>query len=288
MATTDLIRYDPPPQQIVRADSDEDLIAVWLRGKRNPKTRALYLYTIKGFREVVPGPLASLTLNDLEDYRESLAHLRPATQAQRIATIKSLLSFGHKTGYLKVNVGAAIQPPKGKNTLAERILSQEEVLRMLVASKANPRNELFLRLIYRSGGRVSEIVTATWADLIAREDSAQITLFGKRDKTRVVALSLDLYHALQMLRDGAADTDRIFPITRQRAWKIIKAIAKRAGISGKVSPHWFRHSHATHALDNGADLNLVSQTLGHSDLAITGMYLHVRPGSSSGDYLKVG
>jgi len=288
MADTQLTKYEPPPQQIVRADSDDELVAVWLRGKRNPRTQALYRYTLRQFRQTVPGPLASLTLDDLEDFREALSHLRPATQAQRIATIKSLLSFGHKVGYLKVNVGAAIQPPKGKDTLAERILSQEEVLSMLVASKPNPRNELFLRLMYRTGGRVSEIVTATWADLIAREDSAQITLFGKRDKTRVVTLSLELYHALQMLRKGAADTDRIFPITRQRAWKIIKAIAKRAGISGKVSPHWFRHSHATHALDNGADLNLVSQTLGHSDLSTTGMYLHVRPGTSSGDFLKVG
>ena len=84
-----------------------------------------------------------------------------------------------------------------------------------------------------------------------------------------------------------APNDDLAPIVLSGYGKYYRVIGFWA-IAGKVSPHWFRHSHATHALDNGADLNLVSQTLGHSDLAITGMYIHVRPGSSSGDYLKVG
>jgi integrase/recombinase XerD len=63
--------------------------------------------------------------------------------------------------------------------------------------------------------------------------------------------------------------------------------AKRAGVVGKVSPHWMRHVHASHALDRGAPIHLVSHTLGHSSVATTGRYLHVRPTESSSKYLAV-
>ena len=67
--------------------------------------------------------------------------------------------------------------------------------------------------------------------------------------------------------------------------QIVKAAAKRAGIKGKVSPHWLRHAHATHALERGAKIHLVAETLGHSSVAITSRYLHARPEDSSSLYL---
>jgi integrase/recombinase XerD len=70
-------------------------------------------------------------------------------------------------------------------------------------------------------------------------------------------------------------------------FRIVRAAAKRAGISGNVSPHWMRHAHATHALENGAPITLVKETLGHSSMETTARYTHVRPNASSGQYLKV-
>ncbi|MCB0113993.1 MAG: tyrosine-type recombinase/integrase [Caldilineaceae bacterium] len=72
-----------------------------------------------------------------------------------------------------------------------------------------------------------------------------------------------------------------------QVWRIVRAAAKRAGISGHVSPHWFRHSHASHALERGASVALVRDTLGHSSLAVTSMYTHARPTESSALHLAI-
>jgi integrase/recombinase XerD len=77
------------------------------------------------------------------------------------------------------------------------------------------------------------------------------------------------------------------PLHRIYCVQIIRRSAKRAGITKKVSCHWFRHSHASHALDHRAPLHLVSATLGHANLATTGRYLHCRPDESAGKYLVV-
>ena len=70
-------------------------------------------------------------------------------------------------------------------------------------------------------------------------------------------------------------------------FRIVQAAARRAGIEGRVSPHWMRHAHATHALENGAPITLVKETLGHKSIETTAKYTHVRPNASSGQYLKV-
>ena len=79
---------------------------------------------------------------------------------------------------------------------------------------------------------------------------------------------------------------RVFPITERRINQLIKAAAKRAKVNPEASAHWFRHAHASHAIDNGAPITLVSQTLGHADLKTTSVYAHARPNESSSRYLK--
>jgi site-specific recombinase XerD len=79
----------------------------------------------------------------------------------------------------------------------------------------------------------------------------------------------------------------VFPISERRINQLIKAAAKRAGVNQAASAHWFRHAHASHAIDNGAPITLVSQTLGHADLKTTSVYAHARPNESSSRFLKV-
>ncbi|MCC5633691.1 tyrosine-type recombinase/integrase [Nostoc sphaeroides] len=74
-------------------------------------------------------------------------------------------------------------------------------------------------------------------------------------------------------------------LCRSMVFHIVKNAATRAEIEGNVSPHWLRHSHASHSLDRGAPIHLLQKTLGHSSVAITEMYLHARPTDSSGLYL---
>lgn len=274
-------------EMVVNANDDHQLIGLWLATKRNGLTVDQYSRIVRGFLEFTGKRLRSTKLDDMVGYTESIGHLRPSTQAQRIACIKSLFGFAHKVGYTRVNVAATIRAPRAKDTLNERILTEEQVLRVILAA-TNQRDAALVRMLYRSGGRISEIVTATWADLIEKPKFGQVTLLGKGGKTRTVQLPLDLIALLHQIKGDAAPEDRIFPISRQRAWTIIKRLAKQAGITEKLSPHWFRHAHATHALDHDAPLSLVSATLGHSGLEITGRYIHNRPDESSGDYLTVG
>ena len=77
---------------------------------------------------------------------------------------------------------------------------------------------------------------------------------------------------LKALRDDASNSDRVFPITVRRIHAIVKATAKRVKINEAMSAHWLRHAHASHAIDNGAPITLVSQTLGHADLKTTSVY----------------
>src|SRR5690242_8359944 len=106
-------------------------------------------------------------------------------------------------------------------------------------------------------------------------------------------LPAPLWSELIALRSKAATQDPVFPsrsgkfLDRGRVRMILRQAAGRVGIEGAVSPHWLRHSHASHALDHGAPIHLVQATLGHSSVATTSGYLHARPGDSSARFLTL-
>jgi site-specific recombinase XerD len=88
------------------------------------------------------------------------------------------------------------------------------------------------------------------------------------------------------MRGDAPPGARVFPITERRVNYIVKATAERAGINPQISAHWLRHAHASHAIDEGAPITLVSQTLGLADLKTTSVYAHAKPNDCSSRYLK--
>ena len=123
--------------------------------------------------------------------------------------------------------------------------------------------------------------------------AAPVVVFGKSGNTRVVLVKHDTWQEFQALRGSASPNDPVCPsrkdshLTASQLWRIIKAAAKRAGLPPEVSTHWLRHAHASHALDRGAPISLVQNTLGHASVATTGRYLHARPEDSSARYLPV-
>ena len=149
-----------------QARSDEHLIALWLHG-RSPGTQRAYQADLAAFRAQVRLPLREVTLGDVQGYQDTLDHLASASQARKLSAVKSLLSFGHKTGYLAVNVGAPIRLPRIKGTLAERILDIDAVLHLL-ALERQPRNKALLRLLYLGGLRISEACGLRVRDLAPR------------------------------------------------------------------------------------------------------------------------
>jgi integrase/recombinase XerD len=274
-----------------QADTDEQAINLWLYGKAKHSQRA-YGLDIARFRAFVGKPLHAVKLEDLQHFAESLSSLAPGSQKRVLAAVKSLLSFCLKIGYCQFNVGAALTVRKVKNTLAERILLHEDVVR-IIEREDNPRNHALLRFLYETGCRVSELCGLKWRDLQPRDDGqAQVTVFGKGDKTRHVLIGARLYSELCKLRDGVGIDAPVFPsrtgkhLDQPAVFRVIQAATKRAGIEQKVSPHWFRHAAASHALDNGCPISLVKEQLGHSSLEVTSVYVHARPTDGLFNYLR--
>jgi hypothetical protein len=127
-----------------------------------------------------------------------------------------------------------------KQTLAERILGEGEVHRLLTL-EAHPRNHALLRLLYAGALRVSELCALSWRDLQPRDDAGQVTVFGKGGKTRAVLLTPGVWAELMALRGGAGEGDPVFrsgkrgPLTAVQVHRLVKAAAARAGLSPAVS-----------------------------------------------------
>ena len=289
----DIILRQPEPIRLTNASDDDALIDLWLKDRASG-TQEGYSADIAEFREYVGVNLRGLRLEELHAYAEFLMQkeLKVNTRKRKLSAVKSLLTFGHDVGYLQFNVGKAIRLPKKKDTLAQRLLSEEDILKIITLEPL-PRNQIILRVMYVTGGRVSELVGASWGDLQAREEGGQITLFGKGEKTRQVLLPERTWRDLQSLRGEAKDDDPLFVskkgsrLTRSQMWRIVKDAAKRAGVNWGASPHWLRHAHASHAIERGANMALVRDTLGHGSVAVTNQYVHARPGESSSEKLVI-
>ncbi len=162
--------------EVLPSDTHGRLIEMWLHGL-SPQTQERYRRTSRRFLDFVNKPLHLVTLADLQGWQLTLLDLSPSSQRTAIATIKSLLSFGHKIGVLSENVGLQMRKPKAKDCLHERILSEPEIQTM-IALETNQRNRVILLLLYSSGLRVSELCQLTWKDLKPRGDAGQVTVLG--------------------------------------------------------------------------------------------------------------
>lgn len=280
-------------------DAQQRLVEMWLHGK-SQSTVAAYRRYITRFLGFLGKPLSEVTVEDLYAFSESLADLAPNTQTVNLACIKSVISFAQKIGYMQFNVGAALKLTKSADRLSERLLIQRDIQKMVWAteqaqyrySSEKQRDLLIIKLFYTTGLRVSELTGLQWCNLVARGNQGQLTVIGKGNKSRSVIIPCELWAELMEFRGNADDDAPVFKsrkggghLDRSQINRIVEAAAQRAGINKKVSPHWLRHAHATHALEAGADIGLVQQTLGHANVATTSRYLHHRPNNSSSLYI---
>jgi integrase/recombinase XerD len=271
-----------------QADNDDQLIELWLHGRPVTTVKA-YLADISKMRRHINKPLRSITLGDLQGFMDSLT-LKPSSVKRKVNAVKSLFAFGQKLGYTRFDVARPLKIASFRDELSERILTTDEVHRLLEIER-NPRNRAILFLFYGSGIRVSELASLKWKHVTPRDSSGQITVFGKGGKTRSILIPQQTWDALMKIRKSSCDEEPVFrsrkkgQLTACQIWRIVKAAAKKAGLSNKVSCHHLRHSHASHALDRKAPIHLVQATLGHVSIATTGRYLHARPSDSSGNYL---
>lgn len=177
-----------------------------------------------------------------------------------------------------------------------KALTIEEVASLIESAKSlsdssSLRDVALLELLYSTGGRVSEIIGINMNDLAKVESENEviqtIKLRGKGSKERIVPIGSFAITALDnylvrvrpgLLAKGVRNESALFlnsrggRLSRQSAWNIVLQAAQACGLEGKVSPHVFRHSYATHLLDGGADIRVVQELLGHSSVTTTQIY----------------
>ena len=279
------------------SDRDAQVIDLWIHG-RSRHTQRAYRADARGLLAFAGKPLAQLTLTDLQTYADSLSGQAESSRARRLAVVKSLLRFAHSLGYLPVDLGRPLRLPPRAARLAERIMPEAAVHRML-ALERHPRNHAVLRVLYATGARVSELCGMRWRHLAARAAGGQVSLHGKGAKERTVLLPASVWEELLDLRGPTIARHYpgpdvpVFrsrngkPLSARRVHQLVRQAAKRAGLPDEVSPHWLRHAHASHSLARGCPIHLVQATLGHASIATTGRYLHAMPDESSSTYLAV-
>jgi integrase/recombinase XerD len=219
----------------------------------------------------------------------------PRSIARRLSAIRGLAKFLVRERILKSDPAALIDRPKMGRRLPKH-LGEDEVMRLLSAAAATSfrgkRDRAMLYLLYASGLRVSELVGLRLGDIDLTR--GVVIPLGKGQKRRIVPIGeLALGVLSEYLEARATRTargpasDAVFvaqgmrPMTRQNFFKLLKRYARVAGITKPVSPHWVRHTFATHLLAGGADLRSVQAMLGHADISTTEIYTHV-----SSDHVK--
>jgi len=240
----------------------------------------------------------SVSINPIQIQKETVQQfiyevaksVNPRSQARIISGLKSFFNYLVFEDYRSDNPMDLIESPKIGRKLPDT-LSEEEINKLIQAidlSKAEgERNRAMLETLYGCGLRVSELINLQISDLYFEEDFIKVT--GKGDKQRFVPISsinkkyINIYkkeiRVHQSVQKGFDDilflNRRGKQLTRAMVFTIIKQLAEKIGLKKNISPHTFRHSFATHLLENGADLRAIQQMLGHESITTTEVYMHV-------------
>ncbi|MBO9048232.1 site-specific tyrosine recombinase XerD [Curtobacterium flaccumfaciens pv. flaccumfaciens] len=247
--------------------------------------------------------VARLARADVSGFVEHLATrpsgpLAPRSIARMLSSVRSFTAFAAGEGWLPLDPGTAVRPPKAPMRLPKAI-PVEDMERLLGAVSVDAddpvqlRDKALLELLYATGARISEAVGLSVDDVTTLSDAdgelSVVKVTGKGNKQRIVPLgsfaraAIDAYlvRARPVFAARGPSTPALFlgargaRLSRQSAWLVIQAAAAAADLEAHVSPHTFRHSFATHLLEGGADVRVVQELLGHASVATTQIYTMV-------------
>jgi integrase/recombinase XerD len=215
--------------------------------------------------------------------------LAPTSLRRRAASIRGFYRFAYGDGLIERDIAAHIDLPRQPRLLPETLTVAE--VDALLEAAPDVRARALLELLYAAGLRVSEAVGLDREDLSL--DGGFVRVIGKGDRERLVPVgdvalawlgrwleearpALLALHHVEPVRGGPLFVgDRGGRLARQQAFAAVRAAARRAGLTERVSPHTLRHSFATHLLEGGADLRIVQELLGHASISTTQLYTHV-------------
>jgi len=235
-------------------------------------------------------PLSNISLKFLSNYFLFLKknNLSSSSILRKIASMKAFFRFLIQEGIVKSNPAGLLKSQKREIRLPD-FLSYEDIKMILdspdITSNLGIRDKALLELLYSTGMRVSEIIKLKMDSLDL--DVGFVRVFGKREKERIVPIGKEAIKYLKLYlekrplifpkkRDSFLFLNwRGGPLTREAVWKMVKRYGLIAGVRKNVFPHIIRHSFATHLLRNKANLRVIQEFLGHSDISTTQIYTHL-------------
>ena len=280
-----------------------------LAAERSASYNTLYAYKndIETFLRYISSKnykIEELTISDIENYLASIKlqnNFSPKTISRKISSIRQFFSFLLSEGLISKNITRDIAMPKKPADLP-KAMSRDEIESLLnyansIKTPEGFRDAAILELLYATGTRITELLTLKLQSIhhghCQNENTYYILIKGKGGKERIVLIdeiairSLSQYLTVRdkFIKKGQK-TDWLFPsvnkkgkidhLTRQRFGQILKEVALNGGLNPKnISPHKIRHSFATHMLQNGANLRVVQELLGHSDISSTQIYTKI-------------
>lgn len=233
----------------------------------------------------------SISEESLQQFIYEIAkHVNPRTQSRVISGLKGFFNYLIFEDYRNTNPLELIEAPRLGRKLPDT-LALEEIDAIInaidLSSKQGERNRAILETLYACGLRVSELTNLKISDLYFDEGFIKVT--GKGDKQRLVPIGSSTEKYINIYRKEVRVHQKIDPkakdtlflnqhgrqLTRAMIFTIVKRLTEKAGIRKTISPHTFRHSFATHLLENGADLRAIQQMLGHESITTTEVYTHI-------------
>ena len=255
--------------------------------RMSPNTVASYCHDVEAFLNSNGAATSSVTASDIESYLGSIK-VSKRSSARILSALRSFFDWCVQEGQTKDNPAALVDSPKlGKYLPA--VLSVDEVSAIMdsvdLKAPAGKRDRAILEVLYGCGLRVSEAASLRISKI--NFEDGFVDVIGKGDKQRLVPLgemaadAIRAYLEDRPLPYSRAQEDILFlnkfgkPLSRVSIFNMVKKQAMIAGIHKEISPHTFRHSFATHLIENGADLRIVQEMLGHESILTTEIYTHI-------------
>ena len=257
-----------------------------LERRMSPNTVTSYCHDVEEFLEFYGGNPRNVKPGDITRYlgHKTDSGISKRSSARLLSSLRSFFSWCVEEGEIKVNPCDRVESPKlGKYLPA--VLSVEEVTSILESLPLGTRDRAILEVLYGCGLRVSEVSSLRISRVFL--DDGFVNVIGKGNKQRLVPLgemaadAIKAYLPSRPVPASAAYDDYLFlsklgkPLSRVSIFNMVKTQAMAAGVNKEISPHTFRHSFATHLIENGADLRIVQEMLGHESILTTEIYTHI-------------
>lgn len=255
-------------------------------------TVAAYSRDVAAFVSWFSNDVKSASTGDVEEYLQSRADddqpVSRRSQARILSSLRSFFGWLVMEGYVRENPCDGVDAPKLGRYLPS-VLSVEEVERIMDAVPLTTwlglRDRAILEILYGCGLRVSEAAGLKISDLFF--DEGFVRVIGKGNKERLVPVggmavdAVNAYLSVRPVSENVSVPDILFVnskgsgLSRVSIFNMVKHYAMLAGVNKEISPHTFRHSFATHLIENGADLRVVQEMLGHESILTTEIYTHI-------------